>query len=592
MSSGDIKKDQSLVGDRVAVQGSDTVDSRATGKTMEEKSRRIFKAHESFIVAEAIGANKESAVEDMISKGLVRSSEGFAFEKNRKKRVIECKNCGNKDIRRFTLSKHHGSLVCMKCGTIQSESRCEDSASANTRRDDNDNITSQYGQAANVLYSKTRNYMSEIKFTKGNRMSGHLNRVQREVSMGVSNQGKVVRGTRDGYKDAQKRKYFERMSAIMGKVSIEEDNRQIVLSKAKAYFAGHRNQKQSMQKPETVMAACLVKALREVEENVSESVSFKCVSTWEWRDCESSELQSAVKRRRVSEDRPLKRRKKLVWKRIDRESALALERAWNTRKEGETRTCQINLEGVSYTAELAESSPSGMQKIVPDTANETSATQPIEADVAKVGTADCVRSDLRHFRVRIESANLTSFKSHWRNLRCKLILRGKNQSERVLTFIDRSGVGDVDKSKGSHVVKWSERFLFRIPVGCQPTGLRIQLFSQGSGRKGGTSMKKSKHIHGHCDVELEEKTGRIKPNKSIPVYVDDDAKTKTIGTLSVHPWQSAIRRWRGCHQLFPSLNHLNRHICPVRQTKKKRGAGDRPRKKMKRMLRAGKRRRG
>ena len=245
----------------------------------------------------------------------------------------------------------------------------------------------------NKFFSKVQNYSCHIAFdTDNSRQSSHLRRIQRDVNRGANNYGKQVRTTTVGHKDAQKTKYFKIMSEVVEKLEIAENLKDRILAKSKEYFTAFRNLKEQVQRPNVVMAACMVMSIRAVkeEEKIKKAKLladkkpvqyFPCVATWDWTPPTKSEIDalSTTNKSQYSRSNSRKRSREetVKWRRCGTENELSLNNAF----EGKHKSVKIMLEGVNYEADL--------QKMLSNSNSTASLAQ-------------CVSNQRKHFRIHVD----------------------------------------------------------------------------------------------------------------------------------------------------------------------------------------------
>ncbi len=255
-----------------------------------------------------------------------------------------------------------------KCGTI-AEARRTTSGTwiRNFAQDDKNDGKNrdQHGNSVNKFFSKVQNYSCHIAFDSENsRQSSHLRRIQRDVNQGANNYGKQVRTTTVGYKDEQKVKYFKIMSELVEKLEIAENLKESILEKAKVYFAAFRNLKEQVQRPNVVMAGCLIVSIRECKNEEKEKIKkntkpvqwFSCDSTWDWTAPTKSEIDALSATVKSEYSKSKRRRTEITkWRRCGTEDELSLNKAYKEMSKSTTFT----IEGVNYVIDMTKMTSDG-----------------------------------------------------------------------------------------------------------------------------------------------------------------------------------------------------------------------------------------
>ena len=396
----------------------------------------------------------------------------------------------------------------------------------------------------NKFFSKVQNYSCHIAFDSDNsRQSSHLRRIQRDVNRGANNYGKQVRTTTVGHKDAQKTKYFKIMSELAEKLEIAENLKDRILAKSKEYFTAFRNLKEQVQRPNVVMAACMVMSIRFVkgEEKIRKAKLladkkpvhyFPCVATWDWTPPTKSEIDALSTTVKSEYSRGKRRRvETMKWRRCGTEDELSLNNAF----EGKHNTVKIMLEGVNYEADLT--------KMLSDTNSTASLAQ-------------CVSNKQKHFRIHVDSVRVVSYCSLQHvlfvvrskpNIRtrtqvrvsklkanrlsasklvCKFVLTCTNEKLKKTTMMilkSRAVSASVSKKKDEMEFVLNERFMFRLEEGFVPKQLMAEFRSVPKLKQ---NKKKSLKLGVVESVKLDLDRFSVLANQNVNIMNED----KIFGT--------------------------------------------------------------
>ncbi len=182
----------------------------------------------------------------------------------------KCKVCNNNDQggNGFVLDKKNGDVICMRCGTVVSESLMHEGSMY--RKFEGEEDRNHHGDVSNPLYSNAYNMATSLSGGigigaggfrggaggKGGNIETILKRVHNYTEMNISQMGKEEKKTRIGYKDRQKKDAFVQMNHVGDALSLH----QAVLQRAKELFAGFRDDRELLQQFKGVIAACLCEA--------------------------------------------------------------------------------------------------------------------------------------------------------------------------------------------------------------------------------------------------------------------------------------------------------------------------------------------
>ena len=166
-----------------------------------------------------------------------------------------CTNCGNADEALFVDEYASGDVICAACGAVALEHA--QFAGDWTRSFEGEEQTSQIGPRPDPLLSTRYNLRTGMAPAPGVSMSRlrELRLAQDFVEMNQSSFGAgdvVEHRTREGYKDKQKRKAFDRLEQVAERLRISE----ATLARAQAIFAAFRDNREHMQKFDESVAAC------------------------------------------------------------------------------------------------------------------------------------------------------------------------------------------------------------------------------------------------------------------------------------------------------------------------------------------------
>ena len=174
---------------------------------------------------------------------------------------IVCANetCRNSDETLFRTDFKAGDVTCMKCGTIAMEHMQYDGDW--TRSFEGEDSTSQIGDRPNALLSNSHNLRTAMRLSAGvsKEKLRQLKLVQEVVEMNQYVYGADAneRRTREGYKDKQKQKAFEKLSSTGDRLHFSTG----VVDRGKAFFAAFRDNREHVTSLEESIAACLVAAV-------------------------------------------------------------------------------------------------------------------------------------------------------------------------------------------------------------------------------------------------------------------------------------------------------------------------------------------
>lgn len=207
------------------------------------------------------GLLRVTLVKDASEVNAHRSLEGLVEVK---RRALVCPNprCRNADEGTIFFNPKEADHTCGKCGFVVAQIGLLDGDW--TRNLEDKESTSQIGPAANPLLSSGFNLRTGIGMAPGvssNRMR-LLREVQDKVEIDHSSGIDAVtteRRTRQGYKDQQKMKQFEKLQAEGLRQRLPE----ATIQRAKVLFAAFRDNRELVTNLEETVACCLIAAVEE-----------------------------------------------------------------------------------------------------------------------------------------------------------------------------------------------------------------------------------------------------------------------------------------------------------------------------------------
>uniref|UniRef100_A0A7S3NKU5 Uncharacterized protein n=1 Tax=Aureoumbra lagunensis TaxID=44058 RepID=A0A7S3NKU5_9STRA len=210
-----------------------------------------------------------------------------------------CGRCGNRNQANFTHDQKGGDVICLGadgegCGAIVEEHHMFEGNQH--RKFEGEEDKSHHGPAPNRLFSASHNMRTNLVAVAGAGASraARLRLCADQVELGLSNLGrKDERRTREGYKDAQKKRAFELISHVAMNLNIH----QTVVERANELFAYYRDNKEILHRFNAVVAACLLQALEENMQTISANQKSNQNST--------QEAPLFISRRRAILERPV-----------------------------------------------------------------------------------------------------------------------------------------------------------------------------------------------------------------------------------------------------------------------------------------------
>lgn len=185
---------------------------------------------------------------------------------DRRVATMSCPNCFNTDPSCFNHEYKSGDVICIKCGAIASERTMHEGDW--TRSFEGEDNESTLGPASDPLLSSRYNLRTGIAITPGMSFEGmrKMRIVAKHVEMGSSGSGgeggqRSERRTREGYKDEQKLKVFERLERASERLGLSVG----AVARAKQLFAMHRESREHVTHLDDVVAACAIAAVEELE---------------------------------------------------------------------------------------------------------------------------------------------------------------------------------------------------------------------------------------------------------------------------------------------------------------------------------------
>lgn len=168
--------------------------------------------------------------------------------------VCENPDCRNDDETLFLEEYRSGDVICQKCGAVAMEHQAFDGDW--TRNFEGEESTSQIGPRPDPLLSARYNLRTGMSAAPGvsNARLRELRLAQEFVELNQSSFGAgdiVEHRTREGYKDKQKRKAFERLETAAERLRLND----ALVTKAKGLFAAFRDNREHVQRFDEAVAA-------------------------------------------------------------------------------------------------------------------------------------------------------------------------------------------------------------------------------------------------------------------------------------------------------------------------------------------------
>ena len=182
---------------------------------------------------------------------------------------LVCASCGNADEGLFVSEYRSGDVTCARCGTVAMQHTQFDGDWA--RSFEGEANASQIGDRPNPLLSNAANLRTAMRLSAGVSKARlrQLQLVQDVVEMNTSSAGTGMGGgggtanaerrTREGYKDRQKQRAFERISSVAERLRVAEG----VVERARALFAAFRDAREHVTALDDTLTGCLVAAMEE-----------------------------------------------------------------------------------------------------------------------------------------------------------------------------------------------------------------------------------------------------------------------------------------------------------------------------------------
>ena len=174
-----------------------------------------------------------------------------------------CGSCGNRRQELF-LEATGGDVVCLGgdgegCGAVAEHHKMHEGSQY--RKFEGEEDKSHHGPAPNKLYSASHNMRTNLVAFPGApgaaAKAAKLRQVSEQVELGLSNLGrKDERRTREGYKDAQKKRAFDIIAHAANNLNLNKP----IVDRAQELFAAYRDAKEALHKFNTVIAACVTQA--------------------------------------------------------------------------------------------------------------------------------------------------------------------------------------------------------------------------------------------------------------------------------------------------------------------------------------------
>ena len=175
-----------------------------------------------------------------------------------------CKTCGNRTQELFTLDGKSGDVICMGtdgngCGAVVEDHKMHEGTAWRTFEGEEDK--NHHGPPPNKLYSASHNMRTNVAAVLGvagsKGKAAKLRQTAEQVELGLSNLGrKDERRTREGYKDAQKKKAFD----LIAHGAMNLNLHGAVVERASELFAAYRDAKEAVHKFNAVVCACVLQA--------------------------------------------------------------------------------------------------------------------------------------------------------------------------------------------------------------------------------------------------------------------------------------------------------------------------------------------
>ncbi len=182
-----------------------------------------------------------------------------------------CSNCKNRKPGLFEEDKRHGQVTCRVCGLVVQDRKVHDGEWK--RQFSGEENPSQHGPAPDTRFSSGHNLRTNLSGGVGTEAGSQVSRkelmdlknAQERVEMNLSNLkfNTNVYATRIGYKDKMKRMVFAQIEDVARSLQLHE----VVIHEAQSLFSDFRDAIEQLTGRETVVAACIIIALRKTHES-------------------------------------------------------------------------------------------------------------------------------------------------------------------------------------------------------------------------------------------------------------------------------------------------------------------------------------
>ena len=170
-----------------------------------------------------------------------------------------CAHCGNADETLFVHEYRSGDVTCAKCGVVAVEHAIFDGDW--TRSFEGEESTSQIGPRPDPLMSSSFNLRTGMALSAGVSKAKlrMLREFQDKADMMALGNDFNERRTREGFKDKQKQRSFEKLQDVGERLRIASG----VVDRSKVFFAAFRDNREHVTKLEEAIAASLIAAVEE-----------------------------------------------------------------------------------------------------------------------------------------------------------------------------------------------------------------------------------------------------------------------------------------------------------------------------------------
>ena len=170
-----------------------------------------------------------------------------------------CRNCGNRDQRKFVDDHSSGDVICRACGLVVIQRRVHDGEMYRKFADDKED-RSHHGKPPNPLFSTGFNLRTEIGSGPMGNGVRDLRKIQDKLEMNLSNMSNDERKTRVGYKEEMKKRAFDHIDRVGTALGIGSQ----VRKRARELFSNFRDEKQQVHGLQRTVAMCLIAAHRDL----------------------------------------------------------------------------------------------------------------------------------------------------------------------------------------------------------------------------------------------------------------------------------------------------------------------------------------